>query len=221
MNPCLADTGSTVSVPLIVVAVVVVLAGAALYLAARRKKKSAAGTTTLTLVLFGALMLGGMPSAPAHADPVGNQCGQAAAPVQTPTQTPTPTTTPTPTSVPTPTCTPAELNDTVQRWSPNEGDGGVVVDGVVTDSALRAALAGGTTYNGHVVLVVRGATVFDGPVTFTASADGAGVALAVAASAYNDDLASGGTITLTFQIPGSSADCPTHVTVTGPVEIIG
>jgi hypothetical protein len=222
MSPCLADTGSTLPLTFIAIAIVAIGAGAALYFMARNKKKRAMGTTTLALVLFGALAIGFVPSTPAHADTGTDQCTQSTpTPVTTATATPTATTTPTatPTPTPTPTCTPAQLSDTVEMWTLSRE--GTIMIGALTDETLIGELTLDQSYSGHVVVTDGTDTTFDGDVTFTAAdLDGDGtVYISIPTAQFGDDEPASGSMTLTFEIPGASADCPTQVAVTGEIAM--
>lgn len=212
MNPCLADTGSTLPVTLIAIAVVAIVGGTALFFVARHKKKRAIGTTTLALVLFGALAIGITPPTPAHAA-TGTECTQTAVPAQTSTPTPTPTRT-----TPAPTCTPAVINDDVDSWMTyyiDETSTAKTLNGLTTNPTLLAALHTGTVYNGTLVVAEGGTTTFNGAVTFTAvPQSSAATLIAVSVADLPQGVPSmGSTVTLSFQIPGAST-CPTKVTVT-------
>ena len=224
MNPCLADTGSTLPLTFIVVALVAIVAGAAtLFFVGRRNRKRAMGTTTLALLLFGALAIGMVPSAPAHAETVGTQCSQPSPTPVTTTSTPTPTPTPTATPTPTPACTPTTISDeTVSGWTVVTGGPDTALVGSVSgDDVLFAAFPTATTFTGHVVLS-GGSASLTGDYTVTATPDtntvaGDTVDFSITfpgVDAFETDAAPA----LTFTLPGTT-DCPTQVTITGDIAL--
>lgn len=178
MAPCLAASGSVVSVPLIAAAVLAVAAGATLYFAIRSRRKNTSRTTTLTIVLLGALLAVGAPPTVAHAEGTAGGCGQAApvptsstatsAPAQSPAVSPTP---PSTGATPPPgECAPQHLTDTIESWTGVRSEIGTYLDSSeLTDPTLVAALPPGS-YDGHLRWVsADGATViFDGTVQFLA-----------------------------------------------------
>jgi hypothetical protein len=224
MTPCLADTGSNYSTPVVtlILGMIVLLIGVGVALLLVKKGKGAAGGALLVLFLVGAGTLGTTGASPARAASPSTSCTTSTpTPVTTPTATSTPIVTPTP---PPPTCAPDVISSTVEGWGYSQ----LRVSADVTDTALLTALGSASITGANATVLVTdtdsGDTVFSGDVTFSYDPESATLSiprdqlskLAGDGSRWPFDQPT--TLALAFTLTGAN-DCPITVSVTGEISL--